>query len=412
MVHAIDLPQRLLRPALVTARHTLRDLQADEIPPSLRRVAGWSGNRLPPPLAESLIRELDRNDWLRERVAEGWEEKVEADSSDAERASELFLVRPNGWEQELAVLGEQTAQEDLAGEIGKLGVELERARDELEVARRKARAAERRAQEAEREAQHRVKATKAGVEQARSAQASESAELRRRLDEVTAERDRLAAELTETIERLATTRAELLRERRSESARSQSAPSAWSLRDPMELARHLDELAAAAEPPPKSVEPQTGAHEVPGLSVPVGISPDASVSVEWLVRQPAAFTLIVDGYNVTFHLDRARFHTALLRDRLNGELAKLQRISTGKVRVIVVYDSSQGKTDEPAAPGPVEVRFTEPDVLADQEILSLVPQLEGALVVVSSDRVVREGAEEHGALGLWSEALADWIRGR
>ncbi|HEY5578375.1 MAG TPA: hypothetical protein VIL12_01660, partial [Acidimicrobiia bacterium] len=63
----------------------------------------------------------------------------------------------------------------------------------------------------------------------------------------------------------------------------------------------------------------------------------------------------------------------------------------------------------PGSEGGIEVRFTVAGVLADEEILNLVSRLEGQMVVVSSDRVVREGAEELGALGLWSEALAGWI---
>jgi len=34
------------------------------------------------------------------------------------------------------------------------------------------------------------------------------------------------------------------------------------------------------------------------------------------------------------------------------------------------------------------------------------------VVVVSSDREVREGSEQHGAIALWSEALVGWIQGR
>jgi hypothetical protein len=45
---------------------------------------------------------------------------------------------------------------------------------------------------------------------------------------------------------------------------------------------------------------------------------------------------------------------------------------------------------------------------ADEEIISLAGQVPG-LVVITSDRRVREEAEARGAIGLWSEALVDWL---
>jgi hypothetical protein len=42
----------------------------------------------------------------------------------------------------------------------------------------------------------------------------------------------------------------------------------------------------------------------------------------------------------------------------------------------------------------------------------LIPALDGPVVVVSSDREVRERAEASGALALWSEGLAQWWQRR
>ena len=49
---------------------------------------------------------------------------------------------------------------------------------------------------------------------------------------------------------------------------------------------------------------------------------------------------------------------------------------------------------------------------ADREIAELVAELGGPRVVVSTDREVREAAEEAGALALWSEALVEWEKRR
>jgi predicted RNA-binding protein with PIN domain len=131
--------------------------------------------------------------------------------------------------------------------------------------------------------------------------------------------------------------------------------------------------------------------------------------VTWLVGSAGAFSLIVDGYNVLFHLDRGDFSTGRARQRLAQQLGRLKR-EAGTARVIVVYDSALpgGRRARPTAGG-VEVRFAEEGRLADEEVILLAGELTGAVVVVSSDREVREGAEAAGALALWSEALVGWI---
>ena len=98
------------------------------------------------------------------------------------------------------------------------------------------------------------------------------------------------------------------------------------------------------------------------------------------------------------------------RDRLNERLARFRRAATAPVQVIVVYDSAQsGGVSSAKGPGGIEIRFTEAGHTADEEILAIASQAPVRLAVVSTDRRVREGAEEFGALGLWSQALVAWF---
>ena len=56
----------------------------------------------------------------------------------------------------------------------------------------------------------------------------------------------------------------------------------------------------------------------------------------------------------------------------------------------------------------MEIRFAADDRIADEEIVELAAELDD-VVVISSDREVREQAEAGGAVVLWSEALAQWL---
>jgi predicted RNA-binding protein with PIN domain len=81
--------------------------------------------------------------------------------------------------------------------------------------------------------------------------------------------------------------------------------------------------------------------------------------------------------------------------------------------VVVVYDSAVSPEAETGSgPGGVRIRFTRNGLSADDEIRRLAAEGSGPVVVVSSDREVREGSERHGAIALWSEALIAWIQAR
>ncbi len=396
-----SLPLPLLSALVAQAHRVLRDLDREDVPPSLRRVA--DSERLPPPLARSLIRELDDDAWLRAKVAEAWNGRPAGGAVD--EATDLFLNRPEGWESRLAGLASTTRLEDVAVETARLEHEVAALRSELEKARARAKAADKRALLAEQRADRADKAAKgAAAPKTRAKTSPKPSEADQAVQD---ELRRVQEALDDAGARNRALRAGLLRARRSTSeTASPGWESGWSYRDPLTLAAHLDELALAAEAAPPAAAPARG---TPAKGPPRRIAPDDPAMIDWLLAQSDPTTILVDGYNVSFQLDPASFHTGELRSRLNESLGRLRTRAVGPLRVVVVYDSGLESGDRAKGPRGVEVRFTDPDVLADEEILGMLGTSKGRVVVVSTDREVREGAEQRGALGLWSQALAGWL---
>jgi predicted RNA-binding protein with PIN domain len=146
------------------------------------------------------------------------------------------------------------------------------------------------------------------------------------------------------------------------------------------------------------------------LKLPAGIAPDAAQAVQWLIDRDQPYTLVVDGYNVLFLIDPSDFTSGAARQRLNHGLNRLRRQARSSPRVIVIYDSSLPGEPDVGTAGDVEVRFAAEDRLADEEVVALARASKGPVVVVSTDREVREGSEAVGALPLWSESLVAWMK--
>lgn len=188
-------------------------------------------------------------------------------------------------------------------------------------------------------------------------------------------------------------------------------PPVWAVRDPLELARLLDETVLAARPTPR-VGGQAAEAPAGPLRLPPGLVPDGVAAVDWLLEGHVPAVLIVDGYNLAFALGEAPGRPAS-REEVGWALGRLRRRARAPLRVVVVYDSSlPGGPGVDTGPGGIEVRFTEEGGSADEEIVALAGRVRGPVVVVSDDRRVREEAEAAGALGLWSKGLAAWISER
>ncbi len=407
------LPVELLTPALKAGRAALRRLDEDEVPAKLRKVSAYQGGRLPAPLVRSLLTFLDDEAWLREKAQDELG-SYEPNSTGPRRASGLFLHRPPGWEFELgrSVGGSlQAAAERRVGELDSLVGDVE-ARE----AETKRRLTEVQAQldEAHASSDEEVESVRIQLRQVREGDRRELEILENKIAGLEAEKlsdEDALAELGQMVDSLKERlhRAEV--QRASTEQRFQSgAGQAWAAGDPVDLARHLDMLIRTVEADPELLaylEPVADRE----FRLPSGARPDERNAVEWLLRQPQPFTMVVDGYNVAFQL--VGESTRAARDRVNEELSRLRLRTMTPTQVTVVYDSSVNSEVETApGPGGIRVRFTREGHIADEEIAEIVSTLDGPVVVVSSDREVREGTAELGAVVLWSEALVEWIKAR
>ena len=385
-----------LGPALEAARRALRQLDNEHIPAGLRVIAARSG-KLPSPLARRLLEALDESDWLRAEAVAAWP-AIDVDSPDPRlRSSALFLLRPPGWDDARPNLEEKmdgdAVARKLSAELNKAKRRIRRLENELAKAGERAGAWEellqsKLAHQAERLGKER-KRRDLEIRQMELAMA----DLRARLDQTEQARTALTADL------------ERLRKKqpRTLPPESRRRPVAWEPRAPLELARHLDDLAAAGTVPPRSASVEAPESLVVGVQLPTGLRPDRPEAIEWLLGQPQGIVVAIDGWNAAHLLSSPP--TVAERLRVVEAGRRLGTASRGRRRVMVVFDSQEGS--EQISNPEVEIIYVSS---ADQEILEMAERATSPLVVISSDRRVREESEAAGAVGLWSEALIDWLR--
>jgi len=402
------LPFELWEPALEAGRRALADMDENDVPARLRKVAKHTGGRLPPPLARTLLVALDADEWLRKEALEVWQE-VDPEAEGAAGASALFLLRPPDWEIRVEAAAEQVDRRRSDSSLADL-------RRTLAAAETRQQAAEARAVKAEKELAslraaegNQAERLKAQIADSRRSRRGPEEQLRRRVVELETERDRISGEnreLSFRLERLQSSRHQ--KEKRRTTSAPRTVTTSWRAADAATRARQLDELMQAALHPPLVSEPEVRVVEGRD-SLPVGVPPDSAAAIQWLLSQPKPFTLVVDGYNVTYLISPTEMALAKTRDFLQGELERLRRVSTAPVSVVVVYDGPDTESGKPRRRGGVEVRFSQGET-ADVAIRRLAAELSGLVVVVSTDREVREGIRHAHGIGLWSQSLVSWIR--
>ena len=396
-------------------------------------------SRLPGRMLSTIREVADTDDDFRARVVKAADEELLG------RPSWLWLVRPDGWEDELAGLIEQAElAEDEATEKRNRGA-LQRQLDEANAALQKLRAEmlSLNALNAELEEQT------AAARKARRAADADLARVRSELDEAVAGQDdlrRTSAELAETIQRLEREgSAALERASRAEVERDAARRQTEELRLALveaqrqtaaaddaaaSLRRNIGELLAAARAaavdagvdtagatPAEESSPagsfQPAPAESPRLDalgtssrrdrrVAARLPPatfDASPeAAQYLVRLPDAF-LVVDGYNVTL-TSWPGTDLPMQRGRLIDALAEL--VMRAGTEVLVVFDGidSGNRLQLPSSVrGRMRVRFTGSEIEADEVIIDFVRALPLArpVVVATNDRRVREAVASHGA---------------
>ncbi len=410
--------------------------------------------RLPRRALRTVAEVLDRDEAFRRRVADG------LDEDEPDRASWLFLTRPDGWADELAVLGDDAAEQR---------AEKERRSAERRVEQLSA-ALERRDEEVE-DAHAELESARAElVEERRRRHGADLAlqESGERIDALGEQRARAVRELkrsellaAERLEHLRAVEADLLEVRTQlEGLRSvaiDEAPPPPAVPDPptataaelplgevatavdgaarsaTELANALAEVAALlarttevpagstshsdgtpSAPPvsPAVAEPADRSGSRPARRVPLrtlrGVVEDSPEGIEQLMGTDGLVTL-VDGYNVAMtrwpELDKGAQRDSLVR-ALGGLAARVGAV------VHVVFDGGDhGRRPAVGVPLPVRVHFSPTGVEADDVILSMVAELptDSPVLVISSDRRVAQGSRRLGANTAGSETLVELL---
>jgi predicted RNA-binding protein with PIN domain len=411
-------------------------------PSALRRYLYFA--RLPSPALDIARKVIDEDDEFRQRVAEQLNEQ------EVGEAGWLWLTRPDGWKSRLEELRKKQQEAEHAAHDAKVERESQRR---LAGAEDRARRAEVALGARAREADE-AKASLAEERSLRRRLDAELAKVKPTMDEMQLQRNLAVRQLKEVEAELAQRTADLrharheIRMREAEleqamvdrdaalqavasSGKAAAEPTAAAVSLPPELINVVMDAAAGAERLSASlaVAADLLAVQPPALTPPApptpketsqlerrtpvklrpGTTDDSAEAAEQLLRTPDAI-LLVDGYNIS-HAVWWDQPIAAQRDRLVSALAELHA-RTG-VEVEVVFDGAEVERTAPMSPRPaVRVRFSPPDVEADDVIIELVGSIPAnrAVIVASSDRRVRDGVRRQGANLLGARQLTEALR--
>jgi predicted RNA-binding protein with PIN domain len=447
-----------LRPALTLAWAVARARNQARpplpIPGRLRPLVNAA--RLPERMLSTIRQVLEDDADFRQQVADV------ADGELLGRLAQLWLTRPDGWQEELAGLlekleGDRRRLDEerdarLAQErISTLEQELEKGRAELQVLRNSTmeaataiqaeRQATRRAEAGRRELSESVDSlqqTNRSLNRQREELEARISELTQRLelsegvqhavsnelDAAQAAESRLEQELATTRSELFALRAEIKLTRQStgetlsgvadagrrlqDTIREAAASLGFSL-DPKpgaELELPSEQLAPVQPPPAISPRPK----RVP-VRLPPGVFGDEVEAAEYLVRV-RGMTLAVDGYNVSISSWPGR-DLPEQRWRLVHALAEL--VARFEVTVRLFFDGveSGGRLQPPAvARRRMRVEFSPSTIEADDKIIALVEALGEArpVTVATNDGRVRTEVARRGANLISVEQLLSVLR--
>ena len=329
-------------------------------------------------------------------------------------ASALFLLRPEGWEFELGRRVERLVQGTAAGRVSELDGLVAEAKSRESEAKKRWQEAKRQIKELERLRREEVDAVRAQLREVREADRIEDEEHGRLVAELEAARVRAEAAHQQEVAAGEALKARLRKAenlRADVEKRAQSGGTAWGSGDPIALARHLDTLVRTVEADPALLEFTKPTRERE-WKLPPGARPDDRNAVDWLARQPRPFTLLVDGYNVTFRSERRSGRSrpgAAQRGAVPlqapgqdaGQCGGRLRLGQSIRKSRPEPGRAGSGSGSPATASPPTTRS------ADSP-----PKPMSHWSLSSSDREVREGSEQFGAIAIWSEALIGWIQGR
>lgn len=419
-------PDRIVQAALeaawLVAKAGEKATPPEPAPRPLRRLLGHA--RLTPAALSTIRKVVDEDEAFRARVADIVTEQAVG------RAAWLFLTRPDGWEDEVATFAAASEAEAAAAREGREErVAVRRLKGAEEALRRTEQALE----------QARAQAAKAVDDLSRERQARRAAE--QDAERLGAEVADAQGEVASLRERLAVVEGELASVRAAAASDDEPSP-VEQVVVPVVPSQAVDAAARAAsavqaaeaalaevvsalagaeaatadertggeggedaedEPVAGRAAPSRRRKPRPRrrpASLPPAVFDDTPEAADHLVRLPGAL-LLVDGYNASLAY-RPDLPIAELRRRLVDAVDEL--VARTGVDAHIVFDGAEVEDGgHPIRTGgrrrAARVRFSPPDVEADDVILGMVDDTPPALpvVVASDDRRVQDGARDRGA---------------
>jgi hypothetical protein len=391
----------ILQPVVESAREELADMEQDDIPAGLRKVARSSARKLPPPLARSVIKELVRSGSFRSAVGERY-----GAQEDVDEELVAFLDEPDSAMAAITERGTEVTDRSTQSEIEdahrRIGVL------EGQLAEAKRRTAALRNQHAK-ELDAVRSAVSIGQTRAEARMEKMAVTIVESQDEVltlTEEVRRLSADLASAEDRAASAVQKSRRRgatlgQQGQGQRTDPAPS-----DPLELARWLDNVERNIRPfRAMGVVAHRRAAAAP-LQIQPGLAPDSPSSLVSLIeQQPRRFLL--DGYNIGGEIHADRFSTRSARDDVIRHAGKLARSTEAEVRVVFDGPDDEERSGFRSSAG-VVVSFSRGDK-ADDVIAALVASDPDRTVVITNDRELRDRCTVEGCIPIWSSAFLEWL---
>jgi predicted RNA-binding protein with PIN domain len=425
------LPEPVRARVIALVAGVLTGMPADEVPPSLRRVAQFAPTRRARMGGAAIAAQLRADLAFRQRAAErvvdaggdlgrigsAVRDGVPPGAADPVVVAALtYLVRPSGWRETLAAITETLkldadraavterlhaaehrvirAEHERAVarvEAEKLRDELSRLRTEDDALREQVRTLTRKVREAD-AAQRRASELLA-TERGRAARAAAEAE---------AELRRLRGRLIEA--ELAASESRAV----AKDARAVDDARLWLLLETIGqaasgLRRELALDPATTLPADHVAGAMADRPDEQGRTTARALQADDPARLDQLLGLPRVH-LVVDGYNVT----KRGFGDLSLEQQRSRLIAALAAIAaqTG-AETTVVFDGAEKLNAVPGMPRGLRVLFSRKGQTADELIRALVrAEPPGRpLVVVSSDREVADGVRRHGAYPLSADTL-------